>query len=86
MVHRIISRLQITLTAKKCVDIPLESVWIYNWCEIRIPCFCKFVYASIEVRRNRPLQGGKYLNVYVDGIYLKRNRGGEYKMQYPSGF
>ena len=28
---------------------------------------------------NRPLQGGKYPYVYVDGIYLRRNWGGEYE-------
>ena len=31
-----------------------------------------------EAWRNHPLQGGKYPYVYVDGIYLKRNWGGEY--------
>ena len=29
--------------------------------------------------RNRPLQGGRYPYVYVDGIYLRRNWGGEYE-------
>jgi len=29
--------------------------------------------------RNRPLQGGCYPYVYVDGIYLRRNWGGEYE-------
>ena len=28
---------------------------------------------------SRPLQGGKYPYVYVDGIYLRRNWGGEYE-------
>lgn len=36
-------------------------------------------YVNIEAWRNRPLQGGKYPYVYVDGIYLKRNWGGEYE-------
>ena len=31
---------------------------------------------NIEDWRNCPLQGGRYLCVYVDGIYLKRNWGG----------
>lgn len=39
----------------------------------------KKAYAHIEHWRNRPLQGGKYPYVYVDGIYLKRNWGGEYE-------
>ena len=35
--------------------------------------------ANIEVLRNRSLKGSKYPYVYVDGIYLKRNWGGEYE-------
>lgn len=38
----------------------------------------KKVYGHIEIWRNRPLKG-KYPYVYVDGIYLKRNWGGEYE-------
>jgi len=48
----------------------------------------------IEEWRNRPLKGGKFSYVYVDGIYLKRNWSGEYenvsildaKMNYPMKF
>ena len=36
-------------------------------------------YVHIEAWRNRPLQGGRYPYVYVDGIYLRRNWGGEYE-------
>ena len=36
-------------------------------------------YVHIEDWRNRPLQGGRYPYVYVDGIYLRRNWGGEYE-------
>ena len=39
----------------------------------------KKAYVNIETWRNRLLQGGKYPYVYVDGIYLKRNWGGEYE-------
>ena len=39
----------------------------------------KKAYVHIENWRNRPLQGGKYPYVYVDGIYLRRNWGGEYE-------
>ena len=39
----------------------------------------KKAYVPIEDWRNRPLQGGKYPYVYVDGIYLRRNWGGEYE-------
>lgn len=38
----------------------------------------KKVYDHIETWRNRPLKGS-YPYVYVDGIYLKRNWGGEYE-------
>ena len=39
----------------------------------------KKAYVHIEDWRNRPLQGGRYPYVYVDGIYLKQNWGGEYE-------
>ena len=39
----------------------------------------KKAYVHIEDWRNRPLQGGKYPYVYADGIYLRRNWGGEYE-------
>ena len=39
----------------------------------------KKAYVHIEDWRNRPLQGGRYPYVYVDGIYLRRNWGGEYE-------
>lgn len=38
----------------------------------------KKVYGHIETWRHRPLQG-QYPYVYLDGIYLKRNWGGEYE-------
>lgn len=38
----------------------------------------KKVYEHIETWRNRPLQGN-YPYVYLDGMYLKRNWGGEYE-------
>ena len=38
----------------------------------------KKVYGHIDTWRSRPLRG-KYPYVYVDGIYLKRNWGGEYE-------
>ena len=39
----------------------------------------KKAYVHIEDWRNRPLQGGKYPYVYVDGNCLRRNWGGEYE-------
>ena len=46
-----------------------------------LPCelLNKKAYVHIEGWRNRPLQGGRYPYVYVDGIYLRRNWGGEYE-------
>lgn len=38
----------------------------------------KKVYGHIDTWRNRPLRG-QYPYVYLDGIYLKRNWGGEYE-------
>ena len=39
----------------------------------------KKAYVRIENWRNRPLQGGRYPYVHVDGIYLRRSWGGEYE-------
>ena len=39
----------------------------------------KKAYVHIEDWRNRPLQGGRYPYVCVDGISLRRNWGGEYE-------
>lgn len=36
-------------------------------------------YVHIENWRNRPLRGGRYPYVYVDGIYLRRNWGEEFE-------
>lgn len=39
----------------------------------------KKAYVHIEDWRNRPLQGGRYPCVYVDGIFLCRNWGKEFE-------
>lgn len=39
----------------------------------------KKAYVYIEEWRNRPLRGGRYPYVYVDGIYLRRNWGSEFE-------
>ena len=36
-------------------------------------------FENAIIERNRLLQGGKYPYIYVDGIYLCRNWGGEYE-------
>ena len=54
-----------------------EAVWGSKVSPATISELNKKAYVRIEDRRNRPLQGGRYPYVYVDGIYLRRNRGGE---------
>ena len=56
-----------------------EALWGSKVSASTISELNKKAYANIETWRNRPLQGGKYPYVYVDGIYLKRNWGGEYE-------
>ena len=56
-----------------------EAVWGSKVSASTISELNKKAYVNIEAWRNRPLQGGKYPYVYVDGIYLKRNWGGEYE-------
>ena len=56
-----------------------EALWGSKVSPSTISELNKKAYVHIEDWRNRPLQGGKYPYVYVDGIYLKRNWGGEYQ-------
>lgn len=56
-----------------------EALWGSKVSPSTISELNKKAYVHIEEWRNRPLQGGKYPYVYVDGIYLKRNWGGEYE-------
>jgi putative transposase len=56
-----------------------EALWGTKVSPSTISELNKKAYVHIEDWRNRPLQGGKYPYVYVDGIYLKRNWGGEYQ-------
>lgn len=56
-----------------------EALWGSKVSASTISELNKKAYVNIETWRNRPLQGGKYPYVYVDGIYLKRNWGGEYE-------
>lgn len=55
-----------------------EDITETLWAPSTISEVNKKAYVPIEDWRNRPLQGGKYPYVYVDGIYLRRNWGGEY--------
>ena len=56
-----------------------EALWGSKVSASTISELNKKAYANIEVWRNRSLKGRKYPYVYVDGIYLKRNWGGEYE-------
>jgi len=56
-----------------------EALWGSKVSPATISELNKKAYIHIEDWRNHPLQGGKYPYVYVDGIYLRRNWGGEYE-------
>ena len=56
-----------------------EALWGSKVSPSTISELNKKAYVHIEDWRNRPLQGGKYPYVYVDGIYLRRNWGGKYE-------
>ena len=56
-----------------------EALWGCKVSSSTISGLNQKAYEHIDKWRNRPLQGGKYPYVYVDGIYLKRNWGGEYE-------
>lgn len=56
-----------------------EALWGSKVSPATISELNKKAYVHIENWRNRPLQGGKYPYLYVDGIYLRRNWGGEYE-------
>lgn len=55
-----------------------EALWGSKVSPATISELNKKAYVNIESWRNHPLQGS-YPYVYVDGIYLKRNWGGEYE-------
>lgn len=56
-----------------------EALWGTKVSPATISDLNKKAYVHIEEWRNRPLRGGKYPYVYVDGIYLRRNWGGEFE-------
>ena len=56
-----------------------EALWGSKVSLATISELNKKAYVNIEACWNRPLQGVKYPYVYVDGIYLKQNWGGEYE-------
>ena len=56
-----------------------EALWGSKVSPSTIRELNKKAYVHIEDWRNRPLQGGRYPYVYVDGIYLRCNWGGEFE-------
>jgi transposase-like protein len=56
-----------------------EALWGSKVSPSTISELNKKAYVHIEQWRSRSLQGGSYPYVYVDGIYLRRNWGGEYE-------
>ena len=56
-----------------------EALWGSKVSPSTISELNKKAYVHIEDWRNRPLQGRRYPYVYVDGIYLRRNWGGEFE-------
>ena len=56
-----------------------EALWDTKVSASTISELNKKAYVHIEEWRNRQLKGGTYPYVYVDGIYLKRNWGGEFE-------
>lgn len=66
------------VSVRRVEDI-IEALWGSKVSHSTISELNKKDYIHIEDWRNRPLQGGRYPYVYVDGIYLRRNWGGEYE-------
>ena len=70
--------MRVRLSVRRVEDIT-EALWGSKVSPATISELNKKAYVHIEDWRNRPLQGGRYPYVYVDSIYLRRNRGGEYE-------
>lgn len=66
------------MSVRRVEDIT-EALWGTKVSPGTISELNKKAYARIEVWRSRPLTGKTYPYVYVDGIYLRRNLGGEYE-------
>ena len=66
------------MSVRRVEDIT-EALWGNKVSPATISELNKEDYVHIEEWRNRKLQGGDYPYVYVDGLYLRRNWGGEYE-------
>ena len=56
-----------------------EALWGTKMSPSAVSQLNRQAYANIEQWRTRKLTGQRYRYLYVDGIYLKRNWGGEYE-------
>ena len=63
------------VSVRRVEDI-IEALWGSKVSPSTISELNKKAYVHIEDWRNRPLRGGHYPYDHVDGIYLRRNRGG----------
>ena len=70
--------MRVRLSVRRVEDIT-EALWGSKVSPATISELNKKAYVHIEDWRNRPLQSGRYPYVYVNGIYLRRNWGGEYE-------
>ena len=68
----------VAVSVRRVEDIT-EALWRTKVSPRTISELNKKAYARIGVWRSRPLTGKKYAYVYIDGIYLRRNWGGEYE-------
>ena len=66
------------ISVRRVEDIT-EALWVSKVSPATISELNKKAYVHIEDWRARPLRGGRCPYVYVDGIYLRRNWGGEYE-------
>ncbi len=66
------------VSVRRAEDI-IEALWDSKVSPATISELNKNADVHIEDWRRRPLQGGRYPCVYVDGIYLRRSWGGEYE-------
>lgn len=78
-VEEALIEMYLTGVSVRRVEYITETLWATKVFPGTISELNKKVYVHIEDWRNRPLQGGRYPDVYVDGIYLRRNWGGEYE-------
>ncbi len=67
-----------SVSVRRVEDIT-EALWGSKISPAIISELNKKAYVHIEEWRNHPLKVSKYPYVYVDGIYLRRNWGGEYE-------